>query len=139
MFAEVVVGVSPLWLGAAAITSVLHVAALWMPCASNIYLPRFYFGLIVYSVRDVVGWRNPQHFFSVCCDFIISDLNGALNSPLAARHHEVWQTNLKCFFFHPAVGRYCMPVALIPLSCILISFLTVLISDRSASLCPICP
>lgn len=58
------------------------------------------------------------------------------------------QTNLqcsnmkKCFSsqqFMDTVERYCMPVAVISLSCILISFLTVLISDCSASHRPLYP
>lgn len=54
-----------------------------------------------------------------------------------ALHHKFWQTNLKCsnnVFFLPAVARYCMPVAVIPLSCILISVLTVNIWPFSLTL-----
>lgn len=146
-FLEVVIGVYWVWLG----------AAFCMPLhfASNINLPLFYFGLTVYSLYSiVVDWRNVQYFCSIRWDLLFKTYMGGFifdfPSVLHVKFFRLWhrKTNLqcsnmkKCFSssqFMDAVERYCMPAAVISLSYILISFLTVLISDCSALLCPLYP
>ena len=124
-----------------------HHFSLYVAHASNINLPLLYFGLIIYSpLRLLCSVRRD--FF--CFVFEVSSLTF---SPLLCMFHfflSLWRgpTHLqrgdtrKCFSSQrvtASVVRRRLPVAPISLSFILISFLTVLISDCSVGLCPLDP
>lgn len=111
----------------------------------------FYFGLIVYSVSYASDWRNVHGFRSVHWELLFTTCVGFwiwlsvcfASQTLATTRLTVVYSGMEADFFSLSAfygcREHCTPAAELSLSCILIRFLAVLISDCSDSLCPLYP
>ena len=105
-------------------------------------------------MSNVFDLRNVQHLCSVCFNLLSGPYKGFLDltllqlcilNPLAFDRDKLiyssatWKSVFFAQQFMDSVKRFCTPVAVVSLSSILISFLTVLMSDCSVSPCPLYP